>query len=176
MGAFNWITVYALDRGLYGLLRAVPELVVGHHVAITSFDSGPLKPSPEESQLGWLAIGEVLWTSPIADPAILPTGEFDEWYVTTSVTDLSNVEVFVNYYGWKLSPIDVDAEVEADPRRERSGVETSDAWRSQMLDRFWSQIQCVNPVSYMAEGCFLNLVTKDTAVFEKAKLWVRNGR
>lgn len=171
VGAFNWMTVCALDQGLYGLLRIVPEIVVGHHVAITSFDSGPLKPSPEESQLGWQAMGEVLWTSLIADPDILPKGEFDEWYITNSVMDLSNREVFVNYYGWRLSPIDVDAEIQKDPRCNRLELETRAAWHSQMLDRFWSQIQTVNPISYVAEGCFLNLVTKDPMVFEKAVRW-----
>ena len=70
------------------LLRLCPAVVVGKHVAITSFDSGPLALREQEQAAGWRTHGGIAYSPKIQDSSIVPQEYFSEMYVFEQATDL----------------------------------------------------------------------------------------
>lgn len=157
-GAFRWLTSreYDIDE----LLERCPQVVLGRYVAITSFDSGSLIPSPDEVAEGWRSSGGIAYSPRIHDALAVPHDQYDEWYVLDAPEDLGKVSdpfspeatssdkrlyVFVNY---GFAPGDPVWEEERD-----------------MLLLFWHQIEEVRPVSYIADGDVLTFVTRDQDLF-----------
>jgi hypothetical protein len=137
---FRWFQ--AGDLSLGALVEAVPELVRDRFVVVTSFDSGPLRLTPEDIALGWQQCGTLAVSpkSPASRP--LPLGEWDEWFVFEEVPPVRSAEVFINYGGFSLKP---------DPENE---------WHQATLERFWGQIAEWRPESYLAEGDNLICITR----------------
>lgn len=138
---------YDWDPSLVDLLNAVPEIVLGKRVAITSCDSGPYSPSPEAVTAGWKSDEGVSLSPPVNAIADLPTPGFDEWYVFDVVPTIYPRQNFVNRYGF--SPLAMDNE------------ETK---------MFWSQIEEAQPVHVLGAGTpNMFFVTRDHPTFEHVK-------
>ena len=159
---FWW--VWSRDSRLSDVLAAVPELVVGKIVAVTSFDSGPLSLTEEDLRRGWTARGSVALSPVVQSADQLSMGEWDEWYVLDEAMPLPELAVFVNFDGFTPSPMrvpDVDATwckaAAADLLRSRE----------ELANAFWSQISAVRPFAFIAEGDSFTCVVSDEKLARK---------
>ena len=153
-GVYEWLVT---DRQ-FDLLRTCPDVVLGRHVAITSFDSGPLALTDEEKAAGWESRSNIAYSPKIQNAASVPRSEYDEWYIFGCPVDLGtshleenmfeapqepgHVSVFVNY-GFALHPPD----------------------RTSLAYLFWPQIERIRPESYVADNDYLTFVSANKALF-----------
>jgi hypothetical protein len=151
-GDWNWLCATpTVDYPLLSrLITSVPSVVRNRHVAITSFDSGPLKPSEDEQRWGWRAEGDVLWTGQITDPDVLPMAGYDEWYVYDRPVVLQDFQVFVNYPDFRL--YDPELILREDPTWEPRAVELQ--LRCQRA--FWEQIARLAPSPFWPRMAICN--------------------
>ena len=133
------------QRTLLDLWTAVPEIVIGRYLVNTSFDSGHLTLTPEETSAGWKMIGALAHSPKIEQLSEVPNSQYDEWLVFDSPTDVPEFETMVNYQ--TFTPIDFD-------------------WHEK-LERYWSQILTYHPRHVLAENQRLYVVTADENVLRK---------
>lgn len=150
-GLYRWIVWEA--QFLCDLISAAPDIVRGKHVVITSFDSGRFLPSKEMIDRGWSVKYGSAYSPRIQHRVDLPFHQFDEWYVFPSPTGIGYPEVFVNYSGFRLRYGETAAE------------------RQAMLERFWRQLEALQPESYLAEGDFLTFAMRNAGLYEEVLLW-----
>jgi hypothetical protein len=150
-GAYQWIVWES--QFLSDLAAAVPDIVRGKYVAITAFDSGRFLPTREMTGQGWSYHLGVAYSPPVEHRIDLPYDQYDEWYVFRSPARIGYPEVFVNYGGFRLDR--PEAEVE----------------RRAMAERFWRQLETLQPESYLAEGDFLIFVTRNPVLFGEVLVW-----
>src|SRR5258707_12183343 len=108
-GLYEWlVTDQSID-----LLQVCPEVVLEKYVAITSFDSGLLIPTDEETAAGWETRGKIVYSPKIQNIKDLPRAGWNEWYIFDNPANLGtshlaenvfevpqeegHVSVFVNY-------------------------------------------------------------------------------
>ena len=165
-GARDGYRWYQSAQGSLGeLLDRVPSLVVGRYVAVTSFDSGPLRLGDDERRSGWTSSEAVACSPRIADPRELPHDGYDEWYVLLRPTDLERSEVFVNYDGFGLqSPTALLDQLH--PTCDRSLALEQRDWLAACQERFWNQLARLQPETYLAEGDNLICVTRNEQAFD----------
>ncbi len=147
-------------------LWGLEKLVISHHenmiLAITSFDSGPLKPTAEELELGWKYNNEVMYSPRLKAGLDIPNDQYDEWYISKELEFANGTpEVFVNYGGFSLVPPD------------ESYKEFYVSWEKDTLDflipiqfRFWSQIEEISPETFVAVGDNDVVVSKNRGFIE----------
>lgn len=166
-GEYQWLTM--VDRDITSLLSICPEIVVGKYLAVTSIDSGSLRLTQQETREGWWTAeaGRVFrgtsWSAPefredwtvAYSPQIvsihgLPNethdeccAGYDEWYVFEQHAPVQEIESFVNWGGFRLYTPEY-------------------RW---CTDRFWSQIERIEPESYIADGTVFTVVTRKPVVF-----------
>jgi hypothetical protein len=143
------------------VLECCPELVLGKYVAITSFDSGPLRLAEGERSAGWASLGEVAYSPEIQHVNMVPREYFSELYVFGTPTNLG---------------------VLADPRRnifesemQNGQVHTfvnfdfgfHDPKYAKLTHMFWQQLGWIKAESYLAENDYLILVTANSQVFAR---------
>jgi len=163
---YQWLTM--LDCYISDLLRLCPDVVLNKCLAVTSVDSGTLKLTDQQKRDGW-------WTSEgakvfrVAHPgghredrddwkvAYSPRVDsihethseycsgFDEWYVFERAAPVEEIEVFVNWSGFRLY----------DPE-----------WKW-CADRFWEQMLRLAPESYIADGTVFTFATRNAELFKK---------
>ncbi len=85
------------------LLRCVPDIVLGHYLVNTSFDSGSLTLSDEERHEGWRSVGTLAYSPRISDVLRIPRDQFDEWLVFSELTEIQTWKPFVNYCGVSMT-------------------------------------------------------------------------
>ncbi len=153
-GLYEWlVTDQQID-----LLQLCSEVVLGKHVAITSFDSGPLVPTHEEIAAGWEFRGNIAYSPKIQHIKDIPRDGWDEWYIFENAIDLGtshleenvfeapqqqgHVSVFVNYCFALHQP------------------EMKD-----LTTLFWQQIALIRPESYVADNDYLNFVSMNKSLF-----------
>jgi len=170
-GNYRWIEWNA--QFLYDLIAAFPEIVRGQYVVITSFDSGPFRPTEEEVRAGWRLLGDYAHSPKIDDDiTTLPHDQYDEWYIFTQSTHLNTVEVFINYAVFSLQ--DPGTAYTEHPSSMVHGIPVND-WiiaRRKEQERFWTQLHAIAPETYLAEGDFLLLVTRNTSLYDRVRQWV----
>ncbi len=150
-GDYHWI-VWS-SQILEELVSAVPQIAVGKFVIITSFDSGPFVPTDDMIKRGWVLKSGMAHSPRISHPDELPCDQYDEWYIFPSRTEIDPLEVFVNYSGFRLRYYAADIELHG------------------LLQRFWLQMERLQPESYLAEGESLMLATRDAGLYEDALGW-----
>jgi hypothetical protein len=150
-GAYLWIVWDS--QFMDELVQAVPQVVVGKFVIITSFDSGPFVPSQEETGRGWRLQSGLAYSPQIKTPDDLPHDQYDEWYIYSCKKEIHSPEVFINFSGFQLKYYAAEIELHG------------------LLERFWLQMEKLQPESYLAEGGSLILATRDEAVYEQALAW-----
>lgn len=161
---FHWLLAY--DYALSDILRACPDVVVGKHVAITAFDSGPIRGlSEKDRKAGWELRSEIAYSPQIATVEEFDSfydDSYDEWYVFGSPADLgsridqqtrnifqtppANGEVvpFVNYHDLGLNS----------PEHPVASL-------------FWQQMSWINPVVYLSDNqTWLTVVSADATLIE----------
>jgi len=151
-GLYEWLVT---DQQ-FDLLQICPEIVLGKHVAVTSFDSGALVLNETEKAAGWQSRGKIAYSPRVQAVENLPRAGWDEWYIFPKPTDLGvshleenifempeehgHVSVFVNYpFALHLA--------------------------DDLATLFWRQMERIRPESYMADNDYLNFVTADKTLF-----------
>src|SRR4051812_38654244 len=142
-GDYYWFE--SAELPLYKLLSQIPEVARGRHVAVTAFDSGPLRLSEEEKASGWRSVEGVAVSPLVDDPEAVPNDQFDEWYIFEALPPVIRPEVFVNYVAFSLQ----------DPALLAHYYDLPD-----LQERFWQQLAAIRPESYLAEGSNLICVTR----------------
>lgn len=130
---------------LSGLLSEFPQIVLGKYLVNTSFDSGSLSLSSEETEQGWYKQNNLTFSPQIKNIESISGSGYDEWYVFDSPKTLDNCEVFVNYWGFSLH----------------------DFVPEEIQKAFWLQLEQFKPETYLAEGDNLICVTKDANLFNQ---------
>ena len=109
---------------------------------ITSFDSGPISPGPDELSAGWESAHNIMVSPALTDQLDIPYDQYDEWYILeTRDFPVKEPEVFVNYGGFTLIEIDTlnkndDLRVQRRfQERPRLGGRT-DVWRRAQSGRY----------------------------------------
>src|SRR5215469_7057715 len=80
---YQWLV--STDRQL-NVLECCPDVVLGKYVAITSFDSAPLRLTEGQRLAGWVSHGEVAYSPEIQHVNMVPQAYFSELYVFGSPT------------------------------------------------------------------------------------------
>ncbi len=131
-------------------------------LAITSFDSGPLKPSKEEIELGWRDRDKIMYSPCLSKSIDIPHDQYDEWYVaSTLVLESDALEVFVNYGGFSLVPPE-ESYKEFDPSWEKNSLD----FLKPIQSRFWYQIEKICPETFVAIGDNDVVVSKNKQFIE----------
>lgn len=154
-GAYYWLASHSREDHIRYVLAACPQVVRGKFVAITAFDSGPLTPSQQELQAGWSSDSRIMYSPMIADPALIPHEQYDEWLIFSRETrDLPVLEVFINGGMFTLA-------------------EQSPDFYQEHRERLWSQLARVSAEAYLAEGDYFLFASTNLSVFKCVESAVR---
>jgi hypothetical protein len=135
---------YEWDPSLFDLLDRMPELVLGRHVVVVSWDSGQYKPTQAELDCGWEVVNGVAVSPKIAVVSDLLTAGFDEWYVYEERPRPYGYLASVNRFGFAPLPPDQAPE-------------------------FWTQVEDALPLHVLGAGTpTMFLATRDRKSFDRA--------
>jgi hypothetical protein len=161
-GDFSWIDS---SPDLKSLAKRIVRLHPGLRLCITAFDSGPIRLGPEDEAEGWTARGKVMVSPPLAEGLAIPTSEYDEWYLLDEPPSPDwEPEVFVNYGSFTLVPVE-ELYKTWDPTWDRHGLD----WLVPIQERFWDQMERVNPVTYVARGDHDIVVSRRRELIERLR-------
>ena len=160
-GRFTWFEWARFGMG--DLLRLCPQAVVGKYVAISAFDSGPLRLSKKEIASGWIQLGELAISPRIADVAILPYEQYDEWFVLEQPREFAVPARFASYGQFTLRDPSFLAEG-ADPTWDRKAIEADQERLAALQDAFWRCLEGSGATSYFGDGDRFVAVTSDGAL------------
>lgn len=142
---WSWVVAREMIRELSALTR---ENHSGQRLCITAFDSGPIRPGPQEVRIGWTVIGDVMVSPPLSPQVEIPVGEYDEWYLFPELPSaLELPDPYVNYLGFNLADPYAPA-ASQDPTWDRTNYD----WLTPLQTQFWSDMKRVNPSSYISSG------------------------
>lgn len=152
---WSWVVV----REMISTLRSlITEFHADQRLCITGFDSGPITPGPEEHSLGWTLIGDIMASPPLTEQMHIPSGEYDEWYIFPWLpSSIDITERYVYYCGFNLA----DPQAMADSQ-DSTWDRTNYDWLVPVQARFWSDMERLNPLSYVASGDADVVVTRNT--------------
>jgi hypothetical protein len=144
-GRFHWLVA---PSSLPSLVAATVRFHPGSRLCITAFDSGPIRPSPEEEASGWVTRASVMVSPPLDEGLDIPLDQYDEWYLLDEPPPHEwQPEVFVNFGGFTLVAIE-EIYKTYDPTWDRHGLD----YLVPIQERFWAQMEQVDPISYIAMG------------------------
>jgi len=172
-GRYLWLERSLAARGpdspLQHLTSTSPELLLDKYVVVTSLDSGPLRLTNQRIISGWQRFGRLALSPRIASVVEVPFQWFDVWYIFDYRNGPKEVEVFVNYGTFALSESNptIDTMYIGRDANLRADLKTKAV---QLRKRFWSQLDELNPTSYVANGNCFTFVTRDRSLFEKVKI------
>ncbi len=161
-GRFHWLVASSSSLSLMDLtVRYHPTL----RLCITSCDSGPISPSPQDQADGWMETGKVMVSPPLAKGLDIPLDQYDEWYLLDEPPSPEwQPEVFVNYGGFTLVPTEEFPKGD-DPTWDRHGLD----WLDPIQGRFWGQLEQLSPVSYIAMGDYDVVVSQRREFIERLR-------
>ncbi len=153
---YQWLV--STDRQL-DVLECCPEIVLGKYVAITSFDSGPLRLTEAESSAGWVSRGEIAYSPEIRQVNMVPQAYFSELYVFGAPTDLGVLaDPNQNIFESEMKQGRVHAFVNFD-------FGFHDPKYADLSQMFWQQLGWMKAEAYLAENDYLIFVTANPKVF-----------
>jgi hypothetical protein len=136
------------SSSLPSLVAATIRFHPGARLCITASDSGAIRPDPQEQAEGWVAGEGVMVSPPLAEGLEIPLDQSDEWYLLDEPPHHEwQPEVFVNYGGFTLVAIE-EIYRTFDPTWDRHGLD----FLVPIQERFWEQLEQVDPISYLAMG------------------------
>lgn len=173
-GPYAWLST-AVDFPVLALLRAVPELVLNHALAITTWDSGVYRLTEEETNAGWRSEHQVAYSPRIKQSemlALLPDESvwqpFCECYILREGQTLGpryegqlyefvarpgQWLCFANFYGFKLH--------------------ATDRGQDELTELFWEQLAWIQPEGYIADGSeYLTVVHRNPQLILQAEQFV----
>ena len=153
---YQWLV--STDRQLY-VLGCCPDVVLGKYVAVTSFDSGPLRLTEGETSAGWVSRGGIAYSPIIQDFNKLPQAYFSEFYVFANPTDLGVLaDPLKNIFESERRQGQVHAFVNFD-------FGFHDPEYVDLAEMFWQQLGWMKAESYVAENDYLIFVTSNSKMF-----------
>lgn len=162
-GHFRWVVS---DNCLDDILQVCPDVVVGKYVAVTAFDSGPVRNLTEkEREAGWELRNDIAYS-----PRIRSTDQlfydscccYNEWYIFNSPADLGRrVPQGFNVFQTPLSQGEIEALVNYQLGLHLPEMEA-------VAKIFWEQMNRTNPYVYLAD-CqeWLTIVSSDRILIER---------
>lgn len=150
----NYWWLEGTDLGIGDLVNACPEIFVNRTVAITAFDSGPIKPNDNEKSKGWYSKGNVFYAKNVITPSELPYEQFDEWYIFDELVEFTPGDLFVNYGGFCLSDT-TERWVNADPTWCKKALNETDNYIKERQKKFWHFVEKVAPRIFLLDGDLL---------------------
>lgn len=164
----TYLWMFATDFRIHDLVKKCPEVLLGKHLVITAFDSGPVSPNPEEMEVGWTAYGSTMCSPRLTSLEGLSYDDYDEWYVFSEARCLDSPQIFVNYCGFSLrNPVHLLKE--ADPTWDIVGIKSQIKAIEELQEKFWHQLVHFSPESYIADGDNFIYVTGNQKLFEAVK-------
>lgn len=161
------IETEGVDLPLIRLTKDCSEVLLGKHLLVTSLDSGSLRLKDQQIDQGWRREGKVAASPRITNVSDAPFQWFDEWYIfADALPEMPEVQVFVNYGAFSLG--EANSTIDTVYVGPDDNIETEMAAAVAALQkRFWTQLESLNPESYVANGnCFI-FVTRDAQLHEK---------
>lgn len=153
---YQWLV--STDRQL-DVLQCCPDVVLGKYVAITSFDSGPLRLREAESSAGWVSQGGIAYSPKIQHVNMVPQAYFSELYVFGAPTNLGALsDPNRNIFESEMQQGQVHAFVNFD-------FGFHDPEYADLSHMFWQQLDWMKAESYLAENDYLIFVTANPKVF-----------
>jgi hypothetical protein len=136
-------------------------------VIVSALDSGPLQIDHQQIAAGWQSHGRLALSPRISNPAEVPFEWFDEWFILDEPIVPTEVEVFVNYGTFSLgdpnptiSTVYIGSDENAKAKLAKAVIP--------MRTRFWTQLERIDPTSYVSNGnCFI-FVTRDAELYQQA--------
>jgi hypothetical protein len=164
-GHFHWLVAPSSAPSLVAaIIRSHP----GSRLCITAFGGGPFRPDPQEQAGGWVAGGNVMVSPPLVEGLDIPLDQYDEWYLLDEPPPHAwRPEVFVSYGGFTLVAIE-EIYKTYDPTWDRHGLD----YLVPIQERFWAQIEQVDPISYVAVGDQDVIVSKRREFIEQLRAGV----
>jgi hypothetical protein len=146
----------------FDVLECCPNVVLGKYVAITSFDSGPLRLTEGQmSAEGWVSHGEIAYSREIQHINMVPQTYFSELYVFRTPTDLGVLaDRNRNIFESEMQQGQVHAFVNFD-----FGFHDPDY--VDLARMFWQQLGWMKAESYLAENDYLIFATSNPEVFAR---------
>jgi hypothetical protein len=147
-------------------IECLDELVLRFHpglfVCVTACDSGPVRLSQDEVSRGWSTQGKVAISPPLSGSVDIPRDQYDKWYIFPFAEFPQPApEIFVNYGRFTLVSSE-DLYKTFDP--------PWPDWLTPIQERFWSQLERLNPESYIAMGDYDIVVTRNRDFFEAVRV------
>jgi hypothetical protein len=160
-GHFRWVVS---DNCLDDILQVCPEIVVGKYVAVTAFDSGPIRNlTDEECAAGWELRNDIAYSPRIASTEeLFHDNCYDEWYIFNSPADLGGrVPQSFNIFQTPLRQGEIQAFVNYQLSLHLPDMEA-------VAKIFWEQMNRVDPHVYLAD-CqqWLTIVSSDEILINK---------
>jgi hypothetical protein len=178
-GGYHWLTSTEHYSGT--ILQRCPEVFLQRYVAVTSVDSGVMHITDAQRASGWELRRGIGYSPKLDNVADIPyqldgydAPGYDEFYVFEAPRDLGErsqgnifVEQFAPAPGRTAVFVSWGAFVLHDPR----------ATVQSFLDLFWSQLERLNPESYVADGgeC-LNFVARNKELFDLVRSRLSAGK
>lgn len=141
---FHWLVS---STPIWNLEKIVTSFHIDQVLGITSFDSGPLKPSSEEAQLGWTCANDIMYSPKLESSLAIPYEQYDEWYIDDGLKLPSGLEIFVNFGGFTLVTPE-ESYKDFDPTWEKGSLD----FLIPIQERFWAQIEAISPTTYLGIG------------------------
>ena len=142
-GKYRWLE---FNESHLNFVEEIIKSQAGAILYITSFDSGPIFPSEKEKNEGWFSQDQIMVSPKLKIGIEIPYDNYDEWYFFDKLIEFpSEQEVFVNYFGFSLVPVDEQLK-DFDPTWEHDALD----WLRPIQKRFWNQIVTLEPLTYVA--------------------------
>jgi len=167
MNGYQWLV--STDKE-FNVLERCPDVVLGKYVAITSFDSGPLRLTEEERSAGWSSQCGVAYSPKVQRADTVPQAYFSELYVFASPTNLGTLtDPQKNIFESQMQQGQVHTFVNFD-------FGFHDPEYSDLTHMFWQQLGWIRAESYLAENDYLIFVTADPKLFSPVYEGLRQAR
>ena len=153
---YQWLV--STDRQ-FDVLKCCPDVVLRKYVAITSFDSGPLKLTEGQKSAGWVSHAEIAYSPEIQHINMVPQTYFSELYIFGAPTNLGVLaDPHRNIFESEMQQGQVVTFVNFD-------FGFHDPEYTDLAHMFWQQLRWMKAESYLAENDYLIFVTTDPKVF-----------
>ncbi len=163
---YKWLETRSFS--IHNLINVCPEILRDKFLVISSFDSGSLIPTENESRKGWYSKNNLMYTNRLNNLTELPHEHYDEWYVLLEAKEISITDIFVNYGGFSLRDPEYKLN-EADPTWDLIGIKKTNDYERDRQNIFWFNLKNSSAESYIADGDNFIFVTQNKDYFDNVK-------